>query len=270
VAAATFYFWFRGLREPHYDPRMVRTGISLGLGLLMKLSIGVLMPGLALVIVCRAFQVHPAAARVSRFLRMSLGAGGAMLAVAAWWFIRNLLVYGEFSGNQASIHFYQMNLPSLAGHPAYQAHLVSATWRSFWGVFGWLDIPLPEVLYQQILLATVGVVILLIGAGLCWLIRDFSKSRALPAFAWQGMLAMIVVAVTLGISFFQFNTIVAYQPQGRYFFQALLPAGLVFTSGLYFVAPGRLWKRVTLSLLLLWMAYLNLAGLAQVIAANTA
>ena len=56
LGAAAFYVWFRGLRQPEYDPWMLRAGVVVALAVLAKLTAVALIPGLALVVLFRAFQ----------------------------------------------------------------------------------------------------------------------------------------------------------------------------------------------------------------------
>ena len=44
----------------------------------------------------------------------------------------------------------------------------------------------------------------------------------------------------------------------------LLPAALVFTGGLYALAPGRPLKAIALSLPLVWLGLMNMVGVALV------
>jgi hypothetical protein len=79
----------------------------LGLAFLCKLTAGVLVPGLALVILFRMFQAHPSVLGWSNWLKraLSMVAGGALgtVLVCGWWFIRNVFTYGEPSGTNAEV-----------------------------------------------------------------------------------------------------------------------------------------------------------------------
>jgi len=82
-------------------------GAMLGLAFLCKLTAGVLVPGLALVILFRMFQAHPSVLGWSNWLKraLSMVAGGALgtVLVCGWWFIRNVFTYGEPSGTNAEV-----------------------------------------------------------------------------------------------------------------------------------------------------------------------
>ncbi|MGH8101875.1 MAG: ArnT family glycosyltransferase, partial [Chthoniobacterales bacterium] len=107
AATIAFYVWIRGLRHPEFDRRLAGAGGMLGLALLSKLTAVVLIPGLALVILFRMFQVWPSRLGLGNWLKRSVGmiAGAAIgtLLVSGWWFVRNVFVYGEPSGTKAEV-----------------------------------------------------------------------------------------------------------------------------------------------------------------------
>src|SRR5262249_18456871 len=96
------------------------------------------------------------------------------------------------------------------------------------------------------------------------LVRVWRHQARVPAYAWQAALAMAAMAVTLGASIVDFNVTVAFQPQGRLLFPLLLPGALLFTGGLYALAPGRPGKILALSVPLLWLAFMNVASVARI------
>jgi hypothetical protein len=269
AGAAVFYLWFRGLRDPEYDRWMLRAGLAGGLAILASLSGAVLLPGLALVILFRAFQVRAITgrwrARGRRALRMVVGAGVAGVAVAGWWFIRNIFIYGEPTGLQNAVRYAKVTYPLMDfNDPAVRENFLQSIWKSSWGVFGWFDQLLPDVLYQQAgFFAQIGLSLSLLAlAILC--VRILLRRTHLPTHAWQASLVMALVAITLVSSDIQFSATVGFQPQGRLLFLVLLPAGLLFTGGVYVLAPGRVIKVVALSVLIVWLAYMNAVSLAVV------
>ncbi len=263
---AAFYVWFRGLRCKDYDPWMLRAGAAVGLAVMSSLSAALLLPGLGLVVLFRAFQVGQGRAirgpRLGRAVRMSLGAGAVLLLICLPWVVHNLLVYGEPTGTAGVLQYARATYPLYnLSLPRVQQDFVRQTWESFWGWFGWRDAPLPVEFYQQAVWGAVVLLALSGLAGLSWLLYARRTHRRLPAYAWQAGLLLALVVVELCVSYVQFSLNVAYQAQGRLFFPALLPLALVFTGGLQAIPPGRVPKIVALSIPLLWLAAMNAVGL---------
>lgn len=106
-------------------------------------------------------------------------------------------------------------------------------YKSFWGNFGWLAVPLPNSLYWSIatlcLLALIGL-----------LIRGI---YGLPRWGWRSWLAVStglgLVLAFVGVLTVQTIALAergAYSfPQGRYFFTAIIPFTWLLLSGLHFV-----------------------------------
>jgi hypothetical protein len=268
LSAACFYVWFRGLREPGYDPWLRRAGLVLGLAVLAKLSAVALLPGLTLVWLFRTLRCGRAAegGHLRYSVRLGVNAGGVLLATCGWWLVRNALVYGDFTGSYDAIRFYQGHLEPVdfryAGAFTLFAQL---TTESFWGLFGLMSVRLPRAAYQLSNLLGLGLLTLsLIGlsqGGSRWL----RGSRTTPAYAWQAGVVLAAATATLLAGYLQYNLTVAFQPQSRYLFPVLIPMASLVTSGLYFLAPGRSAKVAVLSVPLLWLAVLHAVGLAIVL-----
>ncbi len=263
AAAAAFFVWFRGLRRPRADRWMIGAGAVLGLCILAKLTTVALAPALGLVWLFRVFQAAPTGrARLGQGVRMAVGAAGGVVAVCGWWLVRNMLVYGEPSGTTDSLRVFRAAFSKV--DMANPTEFYLSTWESTWGRFGWMDISLPGDAYEQARRVTF-VLLLLSGlAGLGIIVRAVVRRRGVPTFAWQAGLVMAVAVVGVIIGYFQFNTTVAFQAQGRYLFPVLLPAALLFTGGLYALLPGRWLKTLGLGLLLAWLGLLNMVGLATI------
>jgi 4-amino-4-deoxy-L-arabinose transferase-like glycosyltransferase len=277
LGAAAFYVWFRGLRRPDYDRWMLLSGAVVGLAFLAKLTAVALIPGLALVVLFRAFQTGTSDTRwrerVVRGARMAAGAAGAGLAVCGWWIVRNMIVYGDPSGTNQVNRFYQMRLKSPGfglATPEQRAIFTDSVWKSFWGNFGWEDKPMPSDFYAQIDFFTrilVGLtVVAVVGFTVRWVIRRlrFGEAVTVPAHAWQAAIILVVVSVALILAFIQYNLAVTDSPQGRYLFMALLPGAILFTGGLYALAPHRVLKAIVLSIPILWLATINFVSLVLV------
>jgi 4-amino-4-deoxy-L-arabinose transferase-like glycosyltransferase len=269
AATAAFYVWIRGLRHPEFDRRLFGAGAMLGLAFLCKLTAAVLIPGLALVIVFRTFQVRPRALGWSNWLKraLSMVAGAAIGAalVCGWWFIRNVFIYGEPSGTSAEVRLVTGNFVKADfADPRTANNLLRYTLESFWGRFGWNDITLQQQVYHFCNTAALLLICLsaLAGIGLfgLWLTR-----RQAPDVAtWQGLLIFLAVGLTLFVGYIQYNAKIAYQPQARYFFILLLPGALLLTGGVYAFAARRPLRAVVCSFIFIGLIVLNALGLATI------
>jgi hypothetical protein len=247
---------------------MIGAGVVFGLALLSKLTAAALAPALALAVLFRAFQVPPGPgrwrARLVRAGQMALGSSVSAALVAGWWFVRNLIAYGEPTGTREANIFWSLNLPRFYWDDlAARADFIQTSWKTFWGYFGWVTISMPDEFYQQTVLLSQALASLSILAALAvtarWVLR-----WQVPVVACQAVAIMAVVVLVLLYSYVQFSVTVALQAQGRYLYLLLLPAALVFTGGLYALAPGRWLKTLALSVPLVWMATMNAIGIILV------
>jgi len=101
--------------------------------------------------------------------------------------------------------------------------------RSFWGHFGWMSIPLDSAYYRIMLVVTLASVVGL----LVWLSRLVAKRESIAR--WQGLsLLFLFFSLSLVALTAIFRcTIYEYVPlQGRYIFPTIAVAGLFFVLGL--------------------------------------
>ncbi|HYO50637.1 MAG TPA: DUF2142 domain-containing protein, partial [Chloroflexia bacterium] len=102
--------------------------------------------------------------------------------------------------------------------------------RSFWGNFGWLSLPLPEVIYSII-----NAIILAALAGLAWL--GIRRAGRWSGREWLGVISLtsLVVAAILGFAkqMAPMSTSgVHTDPHGRYLFVLMLPIAWLLLVGL--------------------------------------
>jgi len=153
AATAGFYIWVRALADPEFDGRLFGAGAMLGFAILSKLTAIVLIPGLVLVILFRMFQARPSVLGLANWLKRGLGMiAGATLGVVlvcGWWFVRNLVTYGEPSGTKAELHVVAGNfIKADFSKPQTAGDLAHYTLENLWGRFGWNDITLPHGIYH--------------------------------------------------------------------------------------------------------------------------
>ena len=273
-ATAAFYVWIRGLRCPDFDRRLFGAGAMVGLALLSKLTAVALIPGLALVVVFRMFQVRPGNVGWGNWLKRGLyivgGAGLSTVLVCGWWFVRNLFTYGEATGTDAALRFFaarwvkaDFSLPRTAGD------LWRYTLESLWGRFGWNDITLPQEWYHFCNGAALILVSLSVLAGISMFGRLAIQKR-LPALTWETFLIFLLVGLALLAGYLQFNKKIGYMPMARYFFIMALPGALLLTGGLYMLAARLALRMAAFGILFIGLAVLNALALVRVIKAGEA
>ena len=239
--------WLRA-DEPWPVARHAVTGAIIGLGLLTKLSAYVAVPLAVVALLLKHWRagrapaagtgvqdgVPPSATRRGLDVQAALPALAALLLPALLlglpWFARNAAVYGALDltglGRHAEVVQGQLTTAQwieLYGWRQLPGAFVRTTFRSFWGQFGWMAVPMEWRVYLALrvfsILAVVGLVFRAVDA---W---DAGRrpSAALILLLCSGLL-------TLG-SYLWYN-LSFYQAQGRYLFPALIPIGLAWTLGM--------------------------------------
>ena len=169
------------------------------------------------------------------FLVIALGIGGL------WW-LRNFGVYGfpDFLGlraHDAVVTDQPRTADYIAQHGSdvYFREMLRVTFNSFWGQFGWMAVPLDNVLGGWIYRGFA----LLMGVGLSgWVVARFTRrseektSSSLP-IRRGGINVWIILIVTLilaMLAYLYYNS-EFQQWQGRYMFPGLIPFALVLVYG---------------------------------------
>jgi 4-amino-4-deoxy-L-arabinose transferase-like glycosyltransferase len=168
------------------------------------------------------------------------------LALSGWWFYRNVRLYGDWLGFNA---FYAVL--GTRDVPADWAQLWAERFAfsaGYWGNFGGLNVPMPEVIYTVLnaiaILAAAGLAI----AGLKWLVgleRAYHagdgtwQQRGWP-FAWSNLTAARALAwvwpLGVFVSWTQWATF-TWSSQGRLIFSALPMWSAALVVGLAAWAP---------------------------------
>jgi 4-amino-4-deoxy-L-arabinose transferase-like glycosyltransferase len=154
------------------------------------------------------------------------------LLLSAPWFVRNGLVYGWGDPTGQARHdlvvegqMRPLEYVALAGWGGYWERVVTFTFQSFWGQFGWMGVVLPATIYRGLALFS----LLLLGGFLWWLF-DSRRPRLTPH--QRSSLFLLLVSAVLTFLMFAWYNCKFLQHQGRYLFPALVPLGTAAALGL--------------------------------------
>lgn len=209
--------------------RYATLGMVLGLGMLTKLSVGglLLLAGVAL-----AWQSW----RMRQWHYLFLG-GGLVLIVALLvlgpWLLRNLNVYGDPTGLEAFIQVQGTREEplSLAGWRGEFGTL----YRSFWGLFGGVNVAAPEWVYW--LFNLLGICATAAFVYWCWsqwrAARDRSASKATPADrpTYDGLWLLLAWPLIVLLLLIRWN-VISPAFQGRLMFPAIGAITILWSVGL--------------------------------------
>lgn len=232
------------------DRGAILLGLVLGAIVLTKVTAYPFIPlGLGVLVLCE----WPAkrSASMPRSFGAARRAGLALVALAAmasWWIVRNVSIYGWTDPLAAARH-----AEVVAGQPRWaQVDVASVDFfgrvlfRSFWGQFGWMGVVLPDRAYL-LYLALTGVAVVGLVPAIRRLLRcsprDPERGHARRRVVRRYQLAIVVAAsgsVLAGVIAYNLTFI---QPQGRYLFSALAAWSPLLALGWFGAAdvgrPGR-------------------------------
>jgi 4-amino-4-deoxy-L-arabinose transferase-like glycosyltransferase len=202
-------------------------GIVCGAGLLAKLNIGFLIPLVALALLVVSLRLRD-------WRPLVIGgaiSGGLTIAIAGWWYLRNQQLYGDPTGLNMFL--------DVVGRRAVYANLAQlwserhSFMQAFWGFFGGMNVPLPDLVYLIFnIIGGVG----LIGTGV-FLIRRVMK-RDWTLERWLPALVTLIWPIITFISYLRW-TAETPASQGRLVFGALSSICLWMAVGLVWWLPKR-------------------------------
>lgn len=183
-------------------------GVFTGLGLLAKLNLGVFVPLVALIYLFISVRQR----RFKALLMGGLISGGLTILIAGWWYFRNWQLYSD----PTALNIF-LSIVGRRDEPASLAQLWSereSIMRSFWGLFGHMNVPMPDWTYAVFTLLAVIAVFGLVLSGVMLLRRRQLSQRWL-----SGGFSLLLIALTF--IFFLRWTAETPASQGRLLFGAL-------------------------------------------------
>ncbi len=163
----------------------------------------------------------------------------AILIGGVWW-LRNITIYGfpDFLGlaaHDAVVADQPRSADYIAQHgfAVYLSQLAGTTFKSFWGQFGWMALPLDKVLggwiYRGFALLTLAGLSGFVFAARPWSVGDRDATR--PPMSADAIIVLLATMLLVALQFTYYN-IEFQQWQGRYLFPALIPIAFLLVYGL--------------------------------------
>ena len=212
-------------------------GLVLGLAALTKTSALGLIPLSAMALLLAGRQLWRKAGWRRWFLEMlkhGLLLVLPVLAIAGWWYLRNLRLYGDWLGWSAFI-----DVLGQRAHPANLRQLWGERWGfslSYWGLFGGVNVPMPTWIYHTLnalaVLGFFGLVLFVFRI----VKRQWDAGRH-SGWLWQtvdalwptALLAGWTVAIFMGLVRWATTT---WSSQGRLVFPAIAAISILLVAGL--------------------------------------
>jgi hypothetical protein len=248
ACAAGVYWLARLLAKPLTEPirayEWVVLGAIIGVAALSKLQGLGLIPLTGLVVLFLAWRRRNWRLLVEAALLVGLPAA----ALAGWWYVRNILLYGDWSGlgHLTAINGRRTEPLTLENFwPEFRGLRYS-----FWGLFGWFNILLPEWFYRAADVLTIVAATGAVGAGI-QMVRQASPAREAHVSAqgdahwgsrWGRLaddtpLRLLVLLATWAVLIFMllvYWTLQATGSQGRLIFPGIIAYGILLPLGVEF------------------------------------
>lgn len=260
LAALLCLLWVRSIQEGVTYSRAARMGLLTGLWFLSKGSFPIAIVTTFCVLVLDFHRRRPPLREAAGLL----GSYGLLAAaVGLPLAIRNWVLFESPSGLSDAFAFWgggiwifpdfmTMLFGQKLGDPVTWS---AVTFKSFWGLFDWMTLPLPSWIYRVCLWLTGAAVI----GVLIHIIRRRKEKET------SGLIILLVFATLNAGSFAIFCYYLIWQPQGRHLFPSLLPLMAVLGVGLSTFGVVERARQAILALLVAGMVWLNLYSLFHVI-----
>lgn len=230
ILATTGACWqmLRVLKRPQQWQQWAAVGLWVATAVLSKLT-GVAV-GLTAVF---ALLLCAITARSWKLLLRG-GAGLALppLLLTGWWFVRNQRLYGDLLGLRIYEQTFAVNVRQTALHRSDLREFAQVQFRSFWGMFGWMNVAAPDWFYTAVklllLAALLGVLLFIIRRQQVNLNRFQKQALAVLGAALLAQEGIILYTLTR-------CKITCYQ--GRFLLPALLAIMLFVSFGLLQLVP---------------------------------
>jgi len=273
ASAAVIYLSVRLLRDGYSRWMALYCGVALGFLALTRANYYPLFGLFGVAWAFAAFRAWRDDATVRRVLFSSVATVAIAAAVGGWWYIRNIQLYGDPLGLDTLREAFDALAP-LRQSPAEQGFTFTSllfddpawgkfTFRSFWGVFGWMSVFLNSRIYVLIEALLVAA-----AAGLVIAAHKALTEHGRKVWQWGTSWAwlMLVLLVPVAILFSAWTSLYNdFQPQGRYLYSALIPVVLLTSHGLHSLWENGVYRQTVTLFVGGGMILLNLYSLIFVL-----
>lgn len=134
-----------------------------------------------------------------RGVRHALVLAGVAAVIGAWWYVRSYVLFGSYTGMVGEFRAQPFGTPRQ--NLTWWLDQYPLMWNSFWGMWGWLEVPLPIVFYRAFAVLTVVTALTLLSS--VGLPMPAEKGRIafplyLAALAGAYAALMVTIAIVIG------------------------------------------------------------------------
>lgn len=215
-------------------PRLIGLGVLVGLAMVTKSSTYAALPAVVCGLAWGEGRYGRGGRRLADIVRALVLVGMPALLIAAPWFIRNILTYGDMDIWGLMRHdAVVVGQPRTAEWVAEMGWLglltrfLRTTFQSFWAQFGWMGILIDSRLYGVLALFSVLIALGVLLAG--WRLGRGEVRLTTQQKASLGVLGLSGLTTVAGYLWYNLQFV---QHQGRYLFPALIPIGLLAAIGM--------------------------------------
>jgi 4-amino-4-deoxy-L-arabinose transferase-like glycosyltransferase len=249
ILATTGACWqlVKALKQPQQWQQWLAVGLWLAAAVLSKLT------GAAVGITAVFTLLLCAITARSWGLLLGGGAGLALppLLLSGWWFVRNQRLYGDLLGLRIYEQIFAVNVRQAALQWSDLPEFAQVQFRSFWGMFGWMNVTAPDWFYTAVKLLLLAALL----GGLLFIMRRHHVD--LSRFQKQALAVLGAVSLAQeGIILYTLTRCKITCYQGRFLLPALVAIMLLVSIGLLQLVPPH-WHFHILK-----VALLTLVGIA--------
>ena len=200
--------------------RSVFLALAFAFALMAKFNLAFALPLVELALIIAVWSRAERGRDWRGFIKANLLIVFCVAVIAGWWFARNYQLYGEPTGVQ------RMNELWGGRNPAESFGLAVSempyAWSSFWGRFGYGQIPLPDWIYIGALMVSL--------LGLAGLVIAFVR-RQFDRIQIKQLTLVIFSALLFAAALFGYMMSSTAGPMGRFYFPGLSAFGLLLALG---------------------------------------
>lgn len=249
LSAVCIFFLFKIVNDNFYCRNYLYLGIFIGIGILTKKTLLFLVPVVILLFIWIILRNRKSKTALLKYFSYTFI---ITLLLSSALFIRNYMVYGEFLGSQMEINTMPQFVEKKSLFSYYFINpFAKELFHSFVGVFGWMNVFLPDIFYKVYIF----IFILAVG-GVVLFIKNNNDRK--PYFYLS---SVVILSCLAGVVYFN---LIFTQYQGRYMFPALSAIALVFAIGLFSLLVQikvNLIKQIFISLFILFVVLIDVFSL---------